>query len=64
VELVEVGTVPAQGAATVYQGEGTVAMAAGDELKIEAGSQLISQNVPVGKAWSLTVYVSVVETDA
>jgi hypothetical protein len=39
-------------------------MAAGDELKIEAGSQLISQNVPVGKAWSLTVYVSVVETDA
>lgn len=48
-------------------GEDTVSVAAGQTLKIETtpdGEEVLSALVPEGKAWSATITVRILETDA
>ncbi len=54
-------------ARTLKRGDGSFTMAAGKTLKIEtspAGEELLEVEVPEGKQWSVSIFVSVVETDA
>jgi len=50
-----------------YAGSASFIMAEKDELKIQDTGQqghLLSETVPDGKQWSVTIYVNIVETDA
>ena len=50
----------------VYTGDDTFALAAGKTITIETspnGDELYSGTVPEGKAWNITIFLKIVETD-
>jgi len=52
---------------TMSGGTGYFSMAAGKTLKVETspqGEDLLNEQVPAGKVWTVVVSVSITETDA
>jgi len=53
-------------AATIKYGSDEIACPAGRSLKVEtspAGSELLSEECPAGKAWTVRVHVEIIEVD-
>ncbi len=48
---------------TKLSGSGVYNLAAGEELKIEAPEEILSVEPAEGKAWAVTIVVSIIETD-
>ena len=62
-----VGTIEARAAGTIKAGHDTVAVTAGQSLKIETspnGGEVLDAECPAGKAWSVKVDVTITEVDA
>ena len=47
-----------------YEATGSFDVAAGYDLKIEGSETILEEEVPAGKAWAVTVHITVVETNA
>ena len=66
-EIRTIGTIPAQAAGLVMAGHETVAVTAGQSLKIESspdGDEFLEIACPPGKAWSVKLDVTITEADA
>jgi len=66
-DLETVGTIDASAAKTLLQGADSFSVAAGQSLKIETspgGAEVLDAECPAGKAWTVSVRVTVTETDA
>ena len=62
-----VGTIPSQKAGQIKAGHETVAVVAGQSLKIETapgGDEFLDIECPAGKAWSVKLDVTITEADA
>ena len=66
-DIATIGTQAARTAGTMKAGHETVAVTAGQSLKIEAtpdGDEFLDIACPRGKAWSVKLDVTITETDA
>ncbi len=65
-ELATVGTIEASGAKLLKQGSDSFAVTAGQRLTIETspgGTEVLDVEVPAGKAWAVSITVTITETD-
>ena len=66
-DIATVGTIEARSACNIKAGHATLAIAAGQSLKVETspeGDEVLDVECPAGKAWSAKVDVTITETDA
>lgn len=66
-DLATVGTIEASGAKLLKQGSDSFAVTAGQRVTIETspgGSEVLDVEVPAGKAWTVSISVTIQEADA
>jgi hypothetical protein len=66
-ELEEAGTIGPLSQRRILQGADSIAVTAGQLLKIETspgGGEILDTAVPAGKTWQVEIQITVIETDA